>query len=357
MSAHCLALSLHDTGFFRDGRPFNQEDEGMVTGETLFPPAPRTIVACIRTALAEGAGWAGGNWADDMALTKLVGAGPDLGAFSVSGFCVSANGEKLYPAPKCLAAIVAGNDRKLERIEFLRPDDAVSTETDIGSFSLARMSVAGGSILDDWWVTRDGMTSVLKGTAPRPEHLVASQSLFSSEIRIGIARRRDTRQVEEGRLYQVRHARMGDDVKLLVACNFPEGEKVSPRRPFGGEGRVVWIEQDGLDWRPTDNAQGDKILAVALTPIMCDPLALRPGTSFFGTTLEITSVCTSRPDRGGGWSSQAADFGPQPMRNVIPAGAVFFLRGASGENAPLPAQLGKETAFGYGAVCYGHWGA
>ena len=105
-----LVLHPLDTLFFRDGRPYNQDDPGQAEAASVFPPHPPTVVGAVRAALARAMGWPSKTWDK----TKL-GDGVDwqagdgaLGPLSFAGPYVLRNGEPLFPAPLCL---VQGKDR------------------------------------------------------------------------------------------------------------------------------------------------------------------------------------------------------------------------------------------------------
>ena len=90
-----LVLHPLDTFFFRDGRPYNQDDPGQVEAASLFPPYPPTVVGAVRAAAARAMGWPGSAW-DTAALGDGVDwqAGDEpLGPLRFSGpyFCARAN--------------------------------------------------------------------------------------------------------------------------------------------------------------------------------------------------------------------------------------------------------------------------
>ena len=52
-----------DSVTFRDGRPFEQDDQGLAESTALFPPHPPTLAGAARVALAAGVGIdAGLDW-------------------------------------------------------------------------------------------------------------------------------------------------------------------------------------------------------------------------------------------------------------------------------------------------------
>ena len=52
--ARLFVLAPTDTLFFRDGRPYNQDDDGLAHARSLFPPHPSTLTGALRAALALG---------------------------------------------------------------------------------------------------------------------------------------------------------------------------------------------------------------------------------------------------------------------------------------------------------------
>ena len=118
MTARAFLLRPLDSLFFRDGRPFNQDDEGMAVVRSAFPPFPGVLTGAFRAAVARAGGWREGaerSWADGPGGTErkaLLGDGPhDLGRLAFSAPIVlretrkedgAAGREPLFAVPRHL---------------------------------------------------------------------------------------------------------------------------------------------------------------------------------------------------------------------------------------------------------------
>lgn len=129
MTARHFLISPSDTLFLRDGRPFNQDDEGLAEARSIFPPYPDTLVGAFRAAAARRAGWRDdGNWKgrsgpDGQAFEAVLGDGLDtLGALSFGPPVLLRRWrdgyERLFPPP--LSLLRRAEDGTLH---LLRPDE------------------------------------------------------------------------------------------------------------------------------------------------------------------------------------------------------------------------------------------
>jgi CRISPR-associated protein Cmr3 len=240
-----LVLHPLDTLFFRDGRPYNQDDPGQVEAASLFPPYPPTVVGAVRAAAARAMGWPGSAWD-----TAALGDGVDwqagdkaLGPLHFSGPYVLRNGEPLYAAPLNL---VAGKDEGgADLITYLAPSGK-ALDTDIGAVRLpAPIKVGQGfKTLESFWLDAKAMALALSGAELTSDQVVPGSYLSQSEPRIGIQRDTARRTTAERALYAAAHVRPALDVALAVEVEpLPDVALDGSLAPVGGEGRSVWIKQ------------------------------------------------------------------------------------------------------------------
>jgi hypothetical protein len=127
--------------------------------------------------------------------------------------------------------------------------------------------------------------------------------------------------------------------------------------PFGGEGRFAAVERlpSGLGLDSLEDARsapGKVYAAILVTPAL--------------TTMPKAGAATAGPDAGvleaiacirggsvGGWNSHTRR--PAPLRPVLPAGAVLFMRVDKGGVLPLERKLGDRTEWGYGRWIAAKW--
>lgn len=400
-----LVLHPLDTLFFRDGRPYNQDDPGQVEAASLFPPYPPTVVGAVRAAAARALGWPDSAW-DTAALGDGVDwqAGDDaLGPLRFGGPYLLRQGEPLYPAPLNLAA--GKEEGGAEFVTYLAPS-GVALDTDIHAARLPTpiRPGQGFKILEGLWISRTAMTQVLSGKSLGPEWEIAPEVLrrphkfselsarpnwiapqrwlWEAESRVGVERdtkTRTTRRFEsqegertKGALYSAAHVRLARNVALAVEIEtLPDIALAGSLAPLGGEGRSVWIEQRDkkIELPHAPDLAPDKDDVLRYTVVLVTPADLGdkwpgPDDSLAGSTGEalpgrVVSACMGRAIMAGGWDGVAR--APLPLRPLVPAGSVWFLE-ARAEEAEAARSwhgraIGRSTGWGFGRVLIGRWPA
>ncbi|SRR5579871_3015297 len=366
-----LVLRPLDTFFFRDGRPYNQDDPGQVEAASLFPPYPPTVVGAVRAAAARAMGWPGAAW-DTAALGDGVDwqAGDEsLGRLRFSGPYILRNGEPLYPAPLNL---VAGKDEGgADLITYLAPSGE-ALDTDIGAVRLPAPIKAGHGFktLERCWLNAKAMGRAINGAELTSDQVVPASRLSEAEPRIGIQRETARRTTVERALYVAGHVRPARDVALAVDVEaFPDVAFGESLTPLGGEGRSVWIEQRNNKtllpqvYNLVPDRDGVlRYTVVLITPADLDDKWPGPGECLTGSTGEalpgkIVSGCKGRAIAVGGWDGAAR--GPLPLRPLIPAGSVWFLEARADEAEAVQSwhgrAIGRSTGWGFGRVLIGRW--
>lgn len=385
MTTRFFTLSPTDTLFFRDGRPFNQDDMGLAHAHSVFPPFPTTVSGAIRAALALGRGWTPeqGSWASTPTLLEILGDGvaehgDRIGRLSfgpplpVRWDDKAKRWDRLYPVPLHL---VGRPGEAWTDLTLLRPGPAV--DCDLGpAVRLPSLPASGCPEMNDWlsdgiktiedaWLTARGLESVLAGKAPDPSDLVPIESLWGHEQRIGLERSPETRTAKHGMLYTSAHVRVKDGVAIGIGVDgLPDDWKPAPVCAFGGEHRTAWIEEvaapAGLS-SPTIQPGPDGRVAYAV--ILLTPALLTVGWNLPGQSLgtlpgKIVSACTGRPVMIGGWDGRSGNGGvPRPLNPFLPAGSVWFMEAGAAEFAAMngkpPTPIGSYTAHGFGRIAIG----
>lgn len=371
MSVCALRLAALDTLMFRDGRPFNQGDEGASAAQSSFPPPPPTVIGAIRLALALQNGFDGTkeSWPD-----AALGNGVDwqaaedqleplkFGALRLARE-TAAGLEFLYPAPAHLASARKEQGVKDELI-FLLP--RLAFETDLGREVF--LASAPDGYLDiktqaGSFLTQAGMLAVLNGELPSETDVIAAEKLWSTESRVGIGINAKTRVVNDGQLYTASFTRPADELVLVqpVSGIADDVTFATCVQRLGGEHRAAEIsglnDLKALPGRTAALAQrNDRLVyaAIAIAPVFFDTMPI-PGDEIEGLNGTLLSAGIGKPVMMGGWNSQAGL--PLPMRQVLPAGSVFFMQ-ADDEmqaQASKSATIGKAGAWGFGQVLTGKW--
>lgn len=368
-------LHPQDTLFFRDGRPFEQADDGLAAATSVFPPHPATMTGALRAALALGQEWDGRRgW--DAPLTRVLGDGPDMtgGRLRFGPPLLMRKMEDvwrpLYPAPRHLLVrrVSAGTGKAGWDFALLRPA-RVAVVTDLGALNppLPPLGWTGKEVrpATDWWLTEDGLRRVLAGgdvgdLATR-QHAFRSDTLWVKEPRVGLALAEGSRTAVRGNLYAATHVRLAKDMALGMAVSgLPPDWTAADRVPLGGEHRHAQVEalaQSPATIPPpaTFNRDGDGALVclAALSHIRPPEPWLKPGP-LTGGDGDILSACLGDPLPIGGWDGRGgATRGPQALRPFVPAGSCWFLRLRRPE--ALPDTLGDvgDAAHGYGRYALG----
>ncbi len=399
MSVQWVLIEPHDTVFFRDGRPFNQDDEGAAHLASLFPPSPRVVAQMLRAALAAGQGWTAGNWMrvtpdwpqeKANAVVGVLGSGPTLDGSKLSfksprlvrltGTGKAREAEPIYPVPLAIVARM-GTDGAPSELRRLVPDwNSATRRTDIGANVLPVIegtSPGGGwKTLEGWYVSQAGLEKFLGGCAPLTEQLIAPHHVSASEPRVGIWRDRGSRTVNRGALFATDHRRLAapprstghPPVRTAICTGIVGANDWKPAscRPFGGEHRFAWIDDGTAVAQPPScelapSAGGViRYTATNYTPVLfrndwapeLQPPDL-PG--------RLVSAVIGKPLMIGGWSSietKKAAWGPRAMRPHVPAGSTWFMEVTAkqiAEGDGLREAIGEETRSGYGGCVYGIW--
>jgi CRISPR-associated protein Cmr3 len=376
-----LVLRPLDTLFFRDGRPYNQDDPGQAEAASVFPPHPPTVVGAVRAALARAMGWPGRTWdktklGDGVDWRKGDGA---LGPLRFTGPYVLRNDEPLFPAP--LSLVRAKNRNGGDILEVLSPGDLLACDLGETRLPAAPKNAEGWKTLEGKWLTLAGMEQALAGKAP--SQIVDADAIYGAEPRVGVQRDASTRTTKRfeaeggeparGALYAAAHVRPAKDVALAVEVDgLPDLSAAGALAPLGGEGRSVWIEQRDqkikLPKAPELKPGKDGVLRYTVTLITPADLGEpgedwpRPGDRLFGSAGEplpgtIVSACLGRAIAIGGWDTGAR--GPLPLRPLVRAGGVFFLE-AKGDEAQAVASwrvgaVGRAAGWGFGRMLIGRW--
>ncbi len=408
---HGFALEPLDTLLFRDGRPFDQSDEGLTETRSLFPPFPSVAAAAIRARLALEMGWSErGAW--DTTITDVLGSGPfyagqcrfgapivilaspnmewdPLAAANYSAFvpCPAAvvgkfNPEKEKPGDKALIDLAFVAPRRAETNAGRSSDLALATGQQFCS------PPAGFDPLDGWLIDRHGLEKLLKGETPSTTSCRRPDMFFERQDRAGIKRNYASHGAEDSMLYTASHVRPMQNrvsgigkVAIGVSAELPmlKGSilTISPGAilPLGSMGRAAScaaIDAGKLDLSAlslkseatkADSADIYHYTIILIGPALPSSSAKGPaaGLQLPNDKHEVVSAVLPKPIAFSGWDASAG--GPAPMRRYLAPGSTWYLR-FKGTGAELQGWfdtlhrdgISKEGArVGFGAVVVGTW--
>ncbi len=350
-----LSFEAVDSLIFRDGRPFNQSDDGASRAVSVFPPYPPTLVGAVRAALWQV------PLADNWDKAKL-GNGTDwhkdttLGPLSFGPPVLLKGDEPLFPVPLHL---VEGEEQGRKKLGFLAPGP--ERDCDLGRVRLPVVPYAlkGIKPIEDRWVTLAGMTEILAGKPPAADQLVKTSRLWAVEPRVGVGLDSETRATIKSQLYMASHVRLADDVKLGIEMSGWNDALPEMLRPLAGEHRMAQIAPVQTRWNlpVSTKTQNGRYCIVLLSPLVLDTQP-KPGQPLENLPGTLVSACLGKPVSIGGWDSKTKPPGPIPLRHSIPAGSVFFMQLGETEQpdwAKLVGGIGIGNKWGFGQYLIGAW--
>lgn len=373
-----LRFKAIDTLFFRESRPM----EAMGEAQSVFPPPVRTLAGALRTLIGEHfeVKWHEFNQKKgEHPLAAHIGFGESLGNLCFQGAWLAWSDEKgkperLYPAPLHLMK----KDDDIFPLELAKE----TTWCDLGRYvRLPKLPDGdkdkGGKPLENTWLTREGLETVLKGNKPTKEQTKTAKELFEQESRLGIARDNTTRSVQQGLLYQTQHIRPKAELSIeLDVSGLPNNMPSNAIVRLGGEGRTasLSIKQADNTFPQVDinskKINSTKFAIYLLTPLYASPCldfkreqCAKQETTLWkgklkGIALTLHGAITGKVQRVGGWDAAANK--PRPVKSLIPAGSVFFCSVDNGDiQAAIDAlhnqHIGEFTEYGYGHIAVGVW--
>ena len=382
-----LVLAPLDTLFFRDGRPFDVDDEGLVEAASLFPPYPSMVAGAIRAAFGRRGGWSGsGRWSDP-ALKDWLGDGDDLkrmryrGPFLLQGSGGHGRFELRLPCPAALLG--------------RRPDEAEQASRDFGAYAEVRLlspsqrrmvrsdcddgapaaELAGDRTeefesLSGHWISVPLMREVLAGGPfGRLPDIVGPSDVFRREKRLGLARLFESHAAIDGQLYATAKVRLREDFALgaIVESKGTDDLSLSGVLPLGGESRAVGVEtltdvdleREIASTLPPVDAFAAQGPTVRYTAVLITPAKVSARGGVDGLPGRIVAAAHDRAAAVGMWSVDA----PGKMSLFYPAGTTWFLEIEGRDGAAVHAELeaarrtglGAQAGLGFGEFVYGLW--
>ncbi|UYN93740.1 MAG: hypothetical protein KIT25_17005 [Enhydrobacter sp.] len=385
-------LQPWDSWFFRDSRPFDAADPGQMPVPSLFPPMPQTAIGAVRAAIARALGWDGrSDWKREAKIVDAVGTGDKLGKLAGSEVTlvrlVDKAIEPLFAAPHPLLGETASGERLWKgsapaNEESLGPTlarlapGATARRTDLGPMRLPELDRKHRDfkpLAGKYWLTVAGIERFLRGEAPEVTRnsIVALKDVTASEARTGIARDSAAGSAATGMLYRVSYVRPQGGFAIAVTTPaVPAAVKTGlPKSiPFGGEGRMAWIEMRDP---PRSKVSAPRNLArdaargrLRYTVTLASPAELeapwpQAGQNLAGLPGEICTACVDRGTSVSGWTGGGGEVGPRVSRATLPAGATWFLEAPAADGQKVLAAhgtaIGACREWGMGRVLIGTW--
>ena len=355
-----LFIEPLDVWLFRNGRPFNSQEDH--TAQGIFPPFPGTMQGILRT---HHLALHGINIHNKTAVIDHVGTRysyPDN--FRVIGpFIARRQKEKIvryFPLPQDL---YLGENQQTYRT--FKPEQNPNTYTDLMTKGLAHLWLLwrhdhqepqkdeseGGR-----WITETQLGVYLRGEPIPKKDMVTGSELFTTEPRVGIGLNNQQRVTKEGMLYEVKFTRLKANVGLTVGVEGLAGWPNEGILALGGEARVGhYVECAG--WSPPChvNKESNQFKIVFLTPTYFENgWESKDWGQFFENEVQLVTAAVNRPLIWGG--RDLANNKHEPSYRYVSAGSVYYFKGQPNLKLPyitdIPDQFGP---IGLGQFAIGGW--
>lgn len=199
-----------DTLFFRTGRPFQQDDEGLAEATTESIPNPRSFAMAARAAMARGAGWrdCDGPWEDGD--SEMPGHGLDLGGYRFRGPFIKidqAGDELVFPTPTILGERKSPTGPASEYFAAQPVMDS-QLETDISDLKELDFVETDDSLdPPSAFIKYAGLKNLLRGYGINSDSFYHGD-LTVPESRVGLARSATRHTAIDGQLYMATRQRI-----------------------------------------------------------------------------------------------------------------------------------------------------
>jgi CRISPR-associated protein Cmr3 len=394
---HALFLEPVDAWSFRDGKPFEVGEA--FEARSLFPPHPRTVLGCLRTAMLRrlcpdperyagrvSSGTCRSCGTGACAALPRVGGPGEAPPFQIGPpLLAQRDGGRVdvyYPTPRDLVSmgpsdgLDCGGERKKTRTMLLAPVDPPRQAT----HCLGRLRPSGIATaermkgLEGEFIGTAALEACLAGTPPALED---DAPAVCREPRIGIGVDPGTRGAREGHLYLRDVIRLEEGAGLLVAASEDLGLDGDIAR-LGGDGRMTriigvepphWPRQPDLDRRlkvyfvaPTwfRSAEGPDRSNWYPSWLDADRFeGILPG---IGARLRLVGAAVGPLAPVGGWNLASQQ--PRPIHWLVPAGAVYFFDAEDAGQARAAADVMHGRSLcdddamahaGFGLAFVGRW--
>lgn len=333
-----LHLTPHDTLFFRDGRPFERNDESWARG--IFPPPPTVFRGALR------------SWylvQDTQRITAL--------------------NEKRDPTEKIsIRAWYLWDTKKKERL-FIPPADLLRNEEGAffhlqltenvltsaqSSHVLAANEKKPEVLRENYLLTEEGFEAYLSGTFPQKKsegekYLRPLSETLIDEPKVGIGRNNRTHVSEEGQLYRVGMQRLKNTAFEIGVdwgqCDPGLSAGKTGILKLGGEGKTVNFEVAQKNPTTASNPsssfkEGELFKVYVQTPVIFHQGWLpdfldqetHEGVIKGVGKVRLLSAALDKPKSVGGFDMKKRE--PKRMLRAVPEGAVYFFEALEKINLP-----------------------
>jgi CRISPR-associated protein Cmr3 len=325
-----------DVLLFRDGKPFSSGEDHVA--RSIFPPLPTVMQGVIR---GRYLAYKNVNLADRAAIADCVGTPTEYGSLRLRGPFIRKADVLYVPMPLdtyCAAESTDGKegmDGRYRMANVLVRDGYQVSNTSRLPYMLAPPGSATPTKHTPGYVS----IANLKRHLARNEDLrsISQETFVVFENRYGNGISAQTKSVTRGALYQVRYARLQEDVGLHidVEAHWDDWQEQSGVLSIGGEARAAHfkVSAASADCSLHDDMStlGERFKLVLLTPTYFDegwqPRAgnwshLFESTDGSQINVMLKAAAIGRYQSVGGFD--LAERTHKPARRYVPAGSVYY---------------------------------
>jgi CRISPR-associated protein Cmr3 len=310
-------------------------------GESMMPPPPTVAAGALRSHLLAREGVDLAAFARGAASHPAVGSRDRPGSFTLAAFQVArrrADGrvEPLYPVPADLVVSGKGKARRIERLLPTRIDPLLEGSAMLPQWPVLAEADERRKPETGLWLTGEGLRAWMAGKPiDAVRHVVATDSLWKTEARVGVGLDAARRRADDGKLFSLQAVSFTAGVGFAVQVQgapLPAG-----MLRFGGDGRGARLEPAAVDWPESDweaimrtgrarlLLTSPGIFERGWLPTGAGEPSCSEGAIFelAGVRGRIVAAAVPRAQVVSGFD--LARWQPKPAQRAAPAGAVYWL--------------------------------
>ncbi len=320
-----LKITPLDPLFFRSPMPFTAGEQDWAKSEPL--PLPGTLYGAIRSAILTRRNFAqfveGKGYPD-------IGTPYSKGSLKLRTFFIAKEANNslrfYYPTP---ATILFKEEKS---VAISKPANLPDILTDLPQKEGGKITSFFYLREDDYepgtckWIEHDALRGYLMKSKSDVGSFAKNETFFKAEPKIGIARDRNTKASEVGKLYRAEHYRYLKGVSL-IALSEGTDETLNGVFTLGGERRTAVIEE--LTINPVEEfdtpTEGNRFLVYLMTPAIFRtgwyPSGVIEKLTTKGINLRLITAAISGYKAISGWDIQKK--APKTLYRAVPEGSVF----------------------------------
>jgi len=320
-----MEIEAIDTLFFRDGKPFGESGDNWASSLTF--PLPSTIYGAIKAIYF--------SQHPDKFKRFVEGEIEDpTSKLEIKKIYFTLNNNPYFIFPYDLVFENLGTKKKIN-ISLLKLSSRIVSNLD----NMDVLIYTGSKDVDrkDCLMVRSSFKNYLKGDVTKIKNFKFIEKVINKEFKIGIGREKNTKNVANGKLYNIGMNRFGNNKSIFKIVVEFDGVDVEERGifRFGGEGKAASyrLVDNRLDLDNNFEIQnGDIIKFYLLTPAIFKngwyPDFLDDDFRFKkdGIELKLKAAAIGKPIYVGGWDIDK----PKRMYKAVPAGSVYYFEVLSG---------------------------